>query len=731
MLALRANRANEMGDVDVAIELYDRALHRRAREEGRDGADFARLLHNRAEMLARGGRIGAALASRRDAVEIQERVLAADDPDLALGRMNLAGSLLEAGAAAEALPLLDAVEPVLTARLTPDHPALANLLLLRARALAATGDSAAAVDAAENAVLRRRRAYGEEHIEVAWARDAAARHELAAGALDRAAVHARAADRIAREHLRDAVLTLPERQALAFVGAGRAGRSTLIEIARRSGRAEDVDAAFDATVRGRALVLDALLDRERTTATGDTSLATARERLRDARRDLVAAATGGEADATRWRRLRERRERAEAALAAVPVADRGRSARHTRGREHVLAALRPDEALVAFTVLDDFDRAVAFVARSGDVLRFDLGSAAELGAAVDTWLAAMRAPITRFTEDAAALRAEARRAGRALGARIFDPIEESLAGVARVWWVADGNLHRVQPAALVDGEDRWLARRDLVFAHLGAARDLEDVTARAASARVLAVGDPDFGPGTGSADPCPDLASLRFDRLPATRDEVTSLGATTTLLGAEATEARWRDGLAGHDVLHLATHGFFLPTDCARDARAVATRGGLRGIGGVVRRTSAPASAARLGPLLRSGLALAGANARGGDPASDGLLLAEEIAGLDLGSVHTVVLSACDTGVGRIVSGEGVLGLPRAFRRAGAERVVMSLWPVQDEATRAWMRAFYAARGSGADVASAAHAARKELLDSVEFGHPFFWAAFVGIGPGR
>ena len=207
VLALRANRANEMGDVDVAIDLYDRALHRRAREEGRGGADFARLLHNRAEMLARGGRIGAALASRRDAVEIQERVLGADDPDLALGRMNLAGSLLEAGAAAEALPLLDAVEPVLTARLTPDHPALANLLLLRARALAATGDSAAAVDAAENAVLRRRRAYGEEHIEVAWARDAAARHELAAGVLDRAAVHARAADRIAREHLRDAVLT--------------------------------------------------------------------------------------------------------------------------------------------------------------------------------------------------------------------------------------------------------------------------------------------------------------------------------------------------------------------------------------------------------------------------------------------------------------------------------------------------------------------------------------------
>ena len=201
------------------------------------------------------------------------------------------------------------------------------------------------------------------------------------------------------------------------------------------------------------------------------------------------------------------------------------------------------------------------------------------------------------------------------------------------------------------------------------------------------------------------------------------------MLGADAREEILSAGVGDHDALHLATHGFFLPTTCLDTTPGMR---GLRGIGGVVRRqhsTSAPT----LGPLLRSGLVLAGVNHRNAtaDPSRDGILLAEEIAGLDLGGIDTVVLSACDTGVGAIVTGEGVLGLPRAFRQAGAERVVMSLWPVQDDATRAWMVEFYAARAEGVDVATAAHRARRARLADDPTAHPFFWAAFVAIGPER
>ncbi len=99
-------------------------------------------------------------------------------------------------------------------------------------------------------------------------------------------------------------------------------------------------------------------------------------------------------------------------------------------------------------------------------------------------------------------------------------------------------------------------------------------------------------------------------------------------------------------------------------------------------------------PLLLSGLALAGANRRqtAAPDEDDGILTAEEVASLDLGGVEWAVLSACNTGLGQIKTGEGVFGLRRAFQVAGARTVIMSLWSVEDEATRLWMRALYQGR---------------------------------------
>jgi len=143
-------------------------------------------------------------------------------------------------------------------------------------------------------------------------------------------------------------------------------------------------------------------------------------------------------------------------------------------------------------------------------------------------------------------------------------------------------------------------------------------------------------------------------------------------------------------------------------------------------------------PLMLSGLALAGANQRASATVTeeDGILTAEEIAGLDLTGVEWAVLSACDTGVGEIQAGEGVFGLRRAMQLAGVHTLVMSLWPVDDEATRAWMTALYRARlVDQVDTSAAVRRAGTRVLEarraSGRSTHPFYWAAFVAAGDWR
>ena len=114
----------------------------------------------------------------------------------------------------------------------------------------------------------------------------------------------------------------------------------------------------------------------------------------------------------------------------------------------------------------------------------------------------------------------------------------------------------------------------------------------------------------------------------------------------------------------------------------------------------------------------------------------EEVASLELEGVEWAVLSACDTGVGEVTAGEGVLGLRRAFQVAGARTVIMSLWSVDDQAARAWMRALYQNRfQKHLSTMDAVHAASLSLLRDRrvrgQSTHPFYWAGFVAAGDWR
>jgi CHAT domain-containing protein len=173
-------------------------------------------------------------------------------------------------------------------------------------------------------------------------------------------------------------------------------------------------------------------------------------------------------------------------------------------------------------------------------------------------------------------------------------------------------------------------------------------------------------------------------------------------------------------VVHLATHGFFLPDQEPPQ----------RGLPG-------DAPPAREEPMVRSGLYFAGANRTLAGPVSpggleDGVLTAYEAMGLNLQGTELVVLSACQTGLGRVKNGEGVFGLRRALQVAGAEAVLMSLWSVPDQETQELMTLFYKKWLSGKSKHEALRESQLELRAKVKqrYGQdlPFYWGAFILVG---
>ena len=207
--------------------------------------------------------------------------------------------------------------------------------------------------------------------------------------------------------------------------------------------------------------------------------------------------------------------------------------------------------------------------------------------------------------------------------------------------------------------------------------------------------------------------------MPGTGKEVAAIknildksGYSTKLaVGENASEGSFK-AIKKKGLVHVATHGFFV-ADPKKGKTSV---------------FSIPLYNVNENVLLRSGILLAGAGRQESevndlDAANNGVLTSYEVMNLDLENTDLVVLSACETGLGDVMSGEGVYGLQRAFIIAGASSVIMSLWKVDDEATQQLMVQFYKNLLLTGDKENAFREAQKQVRTS--YNHPYYWGSFV------
>ena len=329
----------------------------------------------------------------------------------------------------------------------------------------------------------------------------------------------------------------------------------------------------------------------------------------------------------------------------------------------------------------------------------------------------------------------------------FAPIQKALGPTREIFISPDGNLNLIPFEVLKDGQGKYLID-DYTFYYLSAGRDILGFDQEPKSdGQTVLIGNPDFDmsgkarleslkqmrlAGVGKSvfsSRSADAAGLHFSPLPGTLEEVKSI---EQILGPDATQVYTGEkaleevllSLSNPRILHLATHGFFLD-----DVNVVglADRSALSPV--------ETKDQVRIeNPLLRSGLAMAGANRMTDNRSgSDGLLTAEKVLSLDLNGTELVVLSACETGVGEVKQGEGVFGLRRAFTRAGARSMVMSMWSVPDLETKELMVTFYQELNQGKlnrgkALRRAALAQKAKAEQRYGNANPLFWGAFVFLG---
>ena len=772
-----------LADYPAAEKLYQQALAIQQKILDNEHPDYVRTIDNLAGLYYQMGDFEKAGRLREEALRIQEKVYGPAHPMLALALSNLGVVFYQKGDLSKAESLYLRALKIYEQGEFRDHPNSAAVMRNLANVRRTNGDFNGAEDLYRRALNINRKAYGDLHPDIAAALNGLSSLAYLRGNFPDAESMAQQALKIQEsvfglQHP-NVLYTLAELASLSLaqgkvqqaieiegrilekteillrrnlvVGSERQKLAYLSTFANRLGQAATLQTQFaPADPQALNLALTSIL---RLKGRGLDEIAGTITNLRSRagseneellkgwlalRSQLSSLTLRGPADAdlnayvTRRTEVEEQLERAEAELSRRSAEFRLQTAPVTP--EAVQALIPPGTSLIEYAQYLPYDpktktngspHYVAYIINSTGAPRWaELGEATKIDRAIGRFLTALRDK----------RRTDVKPAARRVDRLVMQPLRELIGESSRILISPDGQLNLVPFAALADEHRQWLVNR-YSFSYLTSGRDLLRLqTESAAGNEVIVVADPAFGgkagarsagsrkitlsprapkdasnsQGDAALKPTPvNFNDFVFGSLPGTAREaqmIKGMIPTAQLLTGPQASKQNLSEIHRPRILHIATHGFFL-TD-------LNTESGEQRVEN---------------PLLRSGLALAGANLNKAGK-NNGVLTALEAAGLDLLGTKLVVLSACDTGIGEIRNGDGVYGLRRALVLAGSETQVMTLWPVSDSGTKEFMTEYYSRLLKEIGRGDALRQAQLEMIKRPQRRHPFYWAGLIQSG---
>jgi CHAT domain-containing protein/Tfp pilus assembly protein PilF len=683
----------------------------------------------------------------RQALAIRENALGPNHPETAESLQSLAIFYsVNGGQYEKAEPLYQRALAIQERTLGPEHPSTALTLDNLAITRRVQGKYSEAESLHQRALQIKERIFGVDHPDVAETLRNLATVYLAKGDLSLAIASEARANAISEHFIGINLAEGSERQKLAYLArlAHELDRAISLHVHYAPNDPSARDLALTMILQRKGRVLDALFD----SMAAISPRLKPRDRplldeLRKVRAQLSRITLGPQATTAAQRQkeinnLEEKEESLEAEISGLVAEFRAQS--HPVTITSVQSLIPADAALVEFTSYQPFNatsqkpdqvfgepRYIAYILKPGTEPQWvDLGAADPINQAINQWRKALSDPN----------RADVQQLAQIVEKLIMRPIRNHLVNVKLILLSPDGDLNLIPFGALVDERRQYLLS-NFSLSYLSSGRDLLRLRTHLESkTNPVIIADPAYGERPQEKQSTAQATTLKksvigelyFGPLLTASEALAIkriLPESRLLLKKEATEAALKS-VRSPLFLHIATHGFFLgDVDAiAPGSRSFRTLGTAAAVSDL---SSSDWISDIENPLLRSGLALSGAN-RGSSGNEDGVLTALEAASLDLWGTKLVVLSACDSGVGDVKNGEGVYGLRRSFVLAGSETQVMSLWKVRDDATRDLMIAYYANLKQGMGRGEALRQVQLAMPRDPRRKHPYYWASFIQSG---